>query len=82
MKIRWYRYDIDRPRGGLGHKYTTCKMSLSIIMALCIKQRLSNVLSSINEKVKQLWGSNGKIQNKSWMLGICCPRFGWQRNKQ
>ena len=47
-------YDIDRPRGGLGHKYTTRKMSFSIIMALCIKQRLSNVLSSINEKVKQL----------------------------
>ena len=53
MKIRSYRYDVDRPRGGLGHKYTTCKMSLSVIMALCIKQRLSNVLSSINEKVKQ-----------------------------
>ena len=53
MKIRSYRYDIDRPRGGLGHRYTTRKMGLSVIMALCIKQRLSNVLSSIIEKVKQ-----------------------------
>ena len=54
MKIRSYIYDIDRPRDGLGHKYTTCKMGLSVIMALCIKRRLSNVLSSIKEKAKQL----------------------------
>ena len=64
MKIRSYRYDIDRPRGGLGHRYTTRKMGLSVIMALCIKQRLSNVLSSIIEKVKQHWRWNGKVQKK------------------
>ena len=30
-------------------------MCLSIIMVLCIKQHLSNILSSIHEKVKQHW---------------------------
>ena len=51
MKNRPYRYDINRPRPGYGHKYTKYKMSLSIMMALCIKQHLSHILSSISEKL-------------------------------
>ena len=48
MKNRSNRH--DRPRPGHGHKYTKYKMSLSIMMAICIKQHLSNILSSINKK--------------------------------
>ena len=36
------------------HKYTKYKMSLSIRMIICIKQQLSNILSSIYEKVNPL----------------------------
>ena len=39
-----HRYDITRPRPTNGHKYTICKMCLSLIMmAICIKQHLSNI---------------------------------------
>ena len=43
-----------RPRHG--HKYPKNKMCLSMIMLVCIKQHLSNIWSSIHEKVKQHWG--------------------------
>ena len=39
-----------------GHKYTKYKICLSKIMVTCIKQHLSNIWSSIHEKVKQHWG--------------------------
>ena len=52
-KNRSYRYDINRPKPGYGHKSTKYKISLNIMMAICIKQHLSNILSAINEKVKQ-----------------------------
>ena len=38
MKNRSQRYDINRPSPRYGHKYTQCKMCLSIMMVLCIKQ--------------------------------------------
>ena len=43
-----------------GHKYNKYKMCLCImmvicIMVICIKQHLSNIWSSIHEKVKQHW---------------------------
>ena len=53
MKNRSQTYDTNRPRSRYGHKYTKYKMYLSIIMAICIKQHLSNICSSIHEKVKQ-----------------------------
>ena len=53
MKNRSQRYDINRPRPRDGHKYTKYKMCLSIMMVICIKQHLSNNLSSIHEKLKQ-----------------------------
>ena len=56
MKNISHRYDINRPRPRHGHKYTKYKMCLTIMMVMCIKQHLSNIWSSINEKVKQHWG--------------------------
>ena len=56
MKNRSQRYDINRARSRHGHKYTTYEMCLSTLMVICIKQHLSNILSSIHEKVKQQWG--------------------------
>ena len=53
MKNRSHRYDIKRPRPKPGHIYAKYKMCLSIIIVICIKQRLSNIWSSIHEKVKQ-----------------------------
>ena len=56
IKIRSHRYDINRPRSIHEDKYSKYKICLSIMMAVCIKQHLSNIWSSIHEKVKQLWG--------------------------
>ena len=53
VKNRIRRYYINRPRPRHGHKYTKYKICLSIIMVLCIEQHLSNICSSIHEKVKQ-----------------------------
>ena len=55
MKNRSHRYDITRPRARHGHKYTIYEMYLSLMMAICIKQHLSNIWSSIYEKLKQHW---------------------------
>ena len=56
MKSRTQKYDINRPRSRPGHNYTKDKMCLSITMVICFKQHLSNIWSSIHEKVKQQWG--------------------------
>ena len=53
MNNRSYRYDINRPRSRHGHKYGKYKKYLSMMMLICIKQQLSNICSSIHEKVKQ-----------------------------
>ena len=49
---RSHRYGINRPRPRHESKYTKYKMCLSIMMAICIKQHLSNSWSPIHEKVK------------------------------
>ena len=47
------RYDINRPcLARHGHKYTKFKKCLSTMMVKCIKQHLSNIWSSVHEKVK------------------------------
>ena len=43
MKNGSHRYDINRPRPKHGYKYTKYKMCLSIMVAICIKQHLSNI---------------------------------------
>ena len=53
MKNRLQRSDINRPSLRHGHKYPKYKMCLSLMTVICIKQHLSNILSSIHEKVKQ-----------------------------
>ena len=50
IENRSRRYDINRPRSRLGHKYTECKMCLSIMMIVFIKQHGSNIWSSVHEK--------------------------------
>ena len=64
VKNRIRRYYINRPRPRHGHKYTKYKICLSIIMVLCIEQHLSNICSSIHEKVKQHWGW---VEKKRWL---------------
>ena len=42
-KNRSHRYDISKVSNDIhGHKYTKQKMCLNTMMALCIKQHLSN----------------------------------------
>ena len=53
MKIRPQKHEINRPKLKNRHKYNKYKMCLSLIMVICIKQHLSNILSSIHEQVKQ-----------------------------
>ena len=38
-----HRYDITRRRPRHGYKYAICKMNLSLMMTICIKQHLSNI---------------------------------------
>ena len=38
-----HKYDITRLRPRHGHEYTKCKICLNIIMAVCVKQHLSNI---------------------------------------
>ena len=53
MKNGSHRYDINRPRPRHEHKYSKYKKCLTIMMVTCIKQHLSNIGSSIHEKVNQ-----------------------------
>ena len=43
MKNRSQSNDINRPWSRLGYKYTKYKVCLSIMMVMCIKQKLSNI---------------------------------------
>ena len=56
MKSIIQRYGINRPGPRHGHKCTNYQMCLSIRTVINIKQHLSNIWSSIYEKVKQHWG--------------------------
>ena len=52
---RWHRYDIDRTRSSHVYKYGKYKKCLNMMILTCIKQYLSNIWSSVYEKVKQHW---------------------------
>ena len=56
MKNRSHRYDINRIRSRHGHKYTKYKTCIGIMIVICIKQHLSNILSSIHEKLSNTEG--------------------------
>ena len=51
MKNRSHKYDINRPRPRHGQKYTNYKKCISM-MLICIKKHLSNIRSSVYEKVE------------------------------
>ena len=58
MKNRSHNLNLDmdtqkRPKLRHGHKNRKYRKCLSMMMLICIKQRLSNICSSIQEKVKQ-----------------------------
>ena len=53
IKNRSHRCEINKPRSRHGHKYSESKKCLSMMMLIYIKQHLSNIWSSIYEKVKQ-----------------------------
>ena len=53
MKNRSQRSDINRPMSRHGHKYSKYKKGLGMMILICIKQKFSNIWSSIREKVKQ-----------------------------
>ena len=55
MKKRSHRYDINRPSSRHGHKYSKYKEYLGMIMFIGNKQHLSNIWSSVHEKIKQQW---------------------------
>ena len=61
MKNRSHRYDINRVRPRHGHKYTKYKTCISIMIVICIKQHLSNILSSIHEKLSNTEGELKKV---------------------
>ena len=56
IKNRWQGYDINWPKPRHWHEYTKYKMCLSIMIVICIKQHLSNMISSIQDKVNQHGG--------------------------
>ena len=47
------RYDINLPRSSHQQKYSKYKKCHSKMMLICIKQQLSNIWSSIYEKVRE-----------------------------
>ena len=64
MKNRSHRYNINRPKSKHGYKYSEHKKYLRMIMLTYIKQHLSNISSSLHEKVKQ---HCGWIEKNRWL---------------
>ena len=56
IKNRSQKYYINRPTSKHGHNSTKYKMCFSITMLICTKQHLSNIWSTIHERVKQHGG--------------------------
>ena len=56
IKNRSHRYNINRLRSRHRHKDINYMNGLSMVVLKCVKQYLSNISSSIDEKVKQPWG--------------------------
>ena len=53
IKNRSHKSDINSPTSSHGHKYSKYEKCLDVTMLLCIKQHLSNIRSSVHEKIKQ-----------------------------
>ena len=52
MKNRSHRYDINKPSSRYGLKHSEHKTCLSMMVLICTKLHLSNIRSSVHEKVK------------------------------
>ena len=70
-KKRTNRFDINRASSRYGHKYSKYKICLSLIF-ICIKQHISNMWSSVHEKIKQQWGW---VEKKRCLLKKACTSF-------
>ena len=77
MKKRSHRYDLNRPRSRHRQKCSKYKRCLSMMIRICIKQHLSNIWSSIHEKVKQHWGWVGK-KSVAYKKSVY---LNWQKSK-
>ena len=53
MKSRLHRYNIFKPTCRHGQEYSNKKKYFNMMMLIRNKQRLSDIWSSIHEKVKQ-----------------------------
>ena len=53
MKNKSHISNVNRPRPRHGCKYSKHKKCLRMMMLICLKQHLSNIWSSIPEKIKQ-----------------------------
>ena len=69
MKISSQRYNINSHRPRHRHEYTKYKMCLSIIMVICVKQHLSNIWSSIHEKLSS---NKDKLKTSVYLQKIKC----------
>ena len=67
MKNRSHKYNINRPRIRLGHKYSKYKKCLSKLMLICITQHVSNIWNWIYEKVMQHW-----VEKKALLVKKVC----------
>ena len=54
MENRSHWYDIDKPRSRNKHNYSKYKNRLTMIVLICIKQHLSNIWSSITNKLSNI----------------------------
>ena len=68
-KNRSHKYNLNGSSSWHGHKYGKYKTCLSMIIIICIKQHLSNIWSSIHEKVKQRWSW---VEKKRCLLKQAC----------
>ena len=72
IKKRSWRYDINWSRPRHRHSYTKYKMCLSIMMVVCIKQHLSNIWTSVHDKVKQHWDW---VEKKTLLIKKACISY-------
>ena len=56
MKNRSHRHNVKRPGPWHGHRYSKSRKCLGMMMLVWIQQQLSNIRSTVHEKVKQHWG--------------------------
>ena len=70
IKNKSYRYNTTRPRHRHGQKCSKYKSCLSMTMLICVKQQLSNIWSSVYEKIQQHWGW---IEKSDAYKKVCRP---------